>query len=219
MVAIDRRTYQTPHGSGRIMQRRADSPWAVLVLTHGAGGGIEAPELVALAARLPPLGISVALVELPWRTAGGRVAAAPAVLDEDFISLANHLRPRAPMFIGGRSAGARVACRTARGLGAGGVLALAFPLHPPGRPDKSRVEELRGTRLPTLVVQGERDAFGTPAEFPLGTALVPIDAADHSFSVGARSGTSTEQAVATVVEAAYGWINRRTGRDAGTSTG
>ena len=211
-MVVDRRTYDTPHGPGRIVQRRADSPWAALVLTHSAGSGIEAHDLVALAARLPTLGINVALVELPWRTAGKRIAAAPSVLDASFRSLANHLRPRTPMFVGGRSTGARVACRTARGLGAIGVLALAFPLHPPGRSDASRVAELRGARLPTLVVQGERDAHGTPAEFPADTNLVRIAEADHSFAVGARAGVSQQATTQAVVDAAYTWIAGSLGR-------
>jgi uncharacterized protein len=149
---VDRREIETPHGLARLVQRRSPRPWATLVLTHGAGGGLGASDLTALASRLPGRGISVALVEQPWRVAGKRVAARPEVLDVGFSAVVNRLRPQTPMFVGGRSAGARVGCRTGRTLGAVGVVALAFPLHPPGRPEKSRVDELLGAGLPTLVV-------------------------------------------------------------------
>lgn len=205
--------YQTPHGTGRIVQRRASHPWAALVLTHGAGGGVESHELAEISRQLPGRGISVALVEMPWRYAGKKVAPAPRVLDESFRSLANRLRPRNPMFVGGRSAGARVACRTGRGLGAVGVVALSFPLHPPGRPERSRAEELRGARLPTLVVQGSRDAFGTPTEFPVGTTFGVVPDADHALLVPARAELSQQQATQFVVDRVYDWIRRRRGRE------
>lgn len=205
----DRLTYDTPHGEGHILQRRADSPWAALVLTHGAGGGIDASDLVALQAALPPRGISVALVEMPWRRAGRKIASAPPVLDESFVSLADHLRPRSPMFVGGRSAGARVGCRTGRRLGAVGVVALAFPLHPPGRPDKSRAGELAAARLPVLVVQGERDPFGAPAEFPIGPVVEVVAAADHSLRVPKRAPISQSQATAQIVEHVHAFITAR----------
>ncbi|MGH3425204.1 MAG: alpha/beta family hydrolase, partial [Nocardioidaceae bacterium] len=101
----DELVYETPHGDGRILQRRAPRPWAALVLTHGAGGGIDSHDLVALQRRLPAHGISVALVEMPWKRAGRRVAPSPRILDECFRSLTNHLRPRSSLFVGGRSAG------------------------------------------------------------------------------------------------------------------
>ncbi|MGH3497623.1 MAG: alpha/beta hydrolase family protein [Nocardioidaceae bacterium] len=205
----DRRIIDTPHGPGRLLQRRSVNPWATLVLTHGAGGGIDAPELDLLSRVLPPQGISVALVEQPWRLAGKRIAPSPRILDEGFCAVVNKIRPQTPMFVGGRSAGARVACRTARGLGGVGVVTLAFPLHPPGRPERSRVDELLGTSLRTLVVQGERDTFGTPAEFPLHLPLVTVPQADHSFSVPAGAGLSQVEAYHVVVEAVAAWIRRR----------
>ena len=162
----DERIVGTPHGEARIVAHRARRPVATLALGHGAGAGIESGDLAALAARLPKQDINVFLIEQPWRRAGKKLAPAPKILDEAWIAIIGQLRVRTPLVIGGRSAGARVACRTASGLGASGVLALSFPLHAPGKPEKSRVDELQAAGLPTLVVQGERDPFGTPEEFP-----------------------------------------------------
>ncbi len=133
--------------------------------------------------------MSVVRFEQPWRVAGRKVATAPPTLDAGLIAGANRLRVRTPLIVGGRSAGARSAARTAKGLGAVGCLALAFPLHPPGRPEKSRLPELTGARVATLVVQGERDSMGSPEEFPASGArldLVVIPGADHGFKVPAR---------------------------------
>jgi len=110
--------------------------------------------------------------------------------------------------VGGRSAGARSAARTARNLGARGLLALAFPLHPPGRPEKTRLEELKGAGVTTLVVQGERDTFGTPDEFPGGLDLAVVPSADHSFKVPKRADISQDDALAVIVEATLEWIVR-----------
>jgi len=205
----DRRVIETPQGPARLVQRRSPRPRATLVLTHGAGGGIGARDLAALAGELPRRGISVALVEQPWRIAGRRIASRPEALDEGFLAVVNRLRPQTPMFVGGRSAGARVACRTGRQVGAVGVVALAFPLHPPGRPEKSRIDELLGSELPTLVVQGERDSFGGPEEFPLQQSLVGIPDADHSFKVPKRAATTPDQALDAVVDAVASWVDRR----------
>lgn len=206
-------TYDTPHGPGRIVQRRAARPWAALVLTHGAGGGIESHDLQGISKQLPRRGVSVALVEMPWRHAGKRIASSPRILDESFHALANRLRPRSPMFVGGRSAGARVACRTGRRLGAVGITALSFPLHPPGRPERSRVDELQAAGLPVLVVQGERDPFGTPTEFPVGMSFGVVPDADHSLRVPAKAGLSQQEATQLVVERVYEWIARMRGRE------
>lgn len=162
------------------------------MLGHGAGGGVDAPDLQRLAQLLPRRGITVLLVEQPWRVAGRKVAPAPALLDQAWIAICDQQRPRTPLLIGGRSAGARVACRTAHHMGAVGVLALAFPLHPPDRPDRSRADELLGTGIPTLVVQGGRDPFGSPGELsPLRSPsrrLVVVPHADHGFAVRVRDG-------------------------------
>lgn len=137
-------------------------------------GGIEARDLQALATALPAHGVSVALVEQPWRVAGKKLAPAPKTLDTGWRGLWPALAaPGLPVVAAGRSAGARVACRTATELGAHAVLALSFPLHPPGKPEKSRKDELLGSGVPTLVVQGGHDPFGRPAEFPPGSSRSP----------------------------------------------
>jgi hypothetical protein len=202
------RLIATPHGDARLVSSRSRHPVATLLLSHGAGAGIDTVELEALARDLPGQGITVHRVEQPWKVAGRKVATAPSTLDDALRAVADKIRPRTPMVIGGRSAGARSAARTARDLGAAGCLCLAFPLHPPGRPEKTRVEELRGTRVPTLVVQGERDTMGTPGEFPPGTNLVVVPAADHSFKVLRSAPESQEEAVALLVEAVLEWIVR-----------
>jgi predicted alpha/beta-hydrolase family hydrolase len=187
---------------------RSRSPIATLLLGHGAGGGIDAFDLVALARRLPKEGISVVRLEQPWRVAGKRVAPSPATLDECLVAVADKLRPRTPLVLGGRSAGARSACRTSKHLGASGVLALSFPLHPPGKPDKSRVDELEAVSVPALVVQGESDPFGRPEEFPPSTQLAVVPGGDHSLRVPKRGPISQEDATALVVEAALEFIVR-----------
>ena len=166
----------TPYGAGRLVLARADEGCsearATLLLSHGAGKGIDAIDLAALAAGLPTHGVSVALFEQPWVAAGRKVASAPATLDVGLQAAAASLaasRTAGPLVVGGRSAGARSAARCAAGLGAAGCLALSFPLHPPGRPERSRLDELlAGAGVPTLVLQGERDAMGRPEEFPGG---------------------------------------------------
>ncbi|HEU4947354.1 MAG TPA: alpha/beta family hydrolase [Kribbella sp.] len=204
----DERIVATPHGEARIVAHRARRPVATLALGHGAGGGIEAGDLVALAARLPRQDINVFLIEQPWRRAGRKVAPAPKVLDEAWIATIGQLRIRTPLVLGGRSAGARVACRTAASLGGSGVLALSFPLHPPGKPDKSRVAELQASGLPTLVVQGEKDPFGTPEEFPPLTEMAVIPDADHSFKVPKRAVLSQAETFDLLVEAVLEWVIR-----------
>ena len=198
----------TPHGDGRLVTYRARRPVATLLLSHGAGRGIETRDLEALAATLPRQGINVQLFEQPWRVAGGKVASPPASLDAGFTAAANALRTRTPLVVGGRSAGARSAARTALGLGAAGCLALAFPLHPPGRPEKSRLDELLGAGVTTLVVQGENDTFGRPEEFPDDVDLTVVPSADHGFATPKRSGITEEDAMAVVVESTLEWIVR-----------
>jgi len=202
------RMVPTPRGEARLLVRRAKRPLATLVLTHGAGGGIEAPDLVRLARTLPQQDISVTLVEMPWRVAGKKVAPAPAVIDECFLAVLDNLRTRSPLVVGGRSAGARSACRIARQVGARGVLALSFPLHPPGNPEKSRLAELHRARVCTLVIQGERDPFGTPEEFPDDVDLAVVPAADHSMRVPKSAPVSQAQALAVVLEATLEWVVR-----------
>jgi predicted alpha/beta-hydrolase family hydrolase len=198
----------TPHGDARLWRDRSRHPVATLLLGHGAGGGVDARDLEALAAELPRNGVSVVRVEQPWRVAGRRVAPRPQVLDECFVAAANRMRVRTPLVVGGRSAGARSAARTARELGASGCLALSFPLHPPGRPEKSRLEELVAVQVPTLVVQGERDPFGRPEEFPPDRELAVVPGGDHGFAVPRRGAVTAEEAMAIIVEAVLEWIVR-----------
>ncbi|MFT4010504.1 MAG: hydrolase [Nocardioidaceae bacterium] len=217
-MKVEIREVATPHGPGRLHVTKAPRPVATLLLGHGAGGGVEAPDLVALATHLPRSGITVMRYEQPWRVAGRKVAPAPAVLDVCLTAAVRTLRIRTPLLLGGRSAGARSACRLSAGLGAGlgagpvpvGVLALSFPLHPPGKPEKSRLDELTAVEVPVLVVQGERDPFGGPQEFPEDTELTVVPGGDHSFRVPKRVGLTAEETMSIIVEAVLEWVASRT---------
>lgn len=155
----------TPRGPARVdTDLPVGPPTSLLVLGHGAGGAVDAPDLLALRDAACGAGMVVARVTQPYRVAGRRAPAPAGHLDEAWTTVLAVLRrrhPEVPLLVGGRSSGARVACRTARAVGAAGVVALAFPLHPPGRPERSRAGELT-TGLPTLVVNGDRDPFGMP---------------------------------------------------------
>ena len=204
------RSVATPHGEGRLHTRRATRPIATLLLSHGAGGGVDARDLWALADALPAQGVSVVLFEQPWRVAGRKVATAPPTLDAALRCAADAMRVRTPLVVGGRSAGARSAARTARTLGATGCLALSFPLHPPGRPEATRLPELLAMGLPTLVVQGERDPMGRPEEFAdaSGVDLVVVPGGDHGLKVPARGEVSQDEAMGIVVESTLEWLVR-----------
>ncbi|MBB3086994.1 alpha/beta family hydrolase [Geodermatophilus sabuli] len=159
----------TPLGPARVTATEpADGTVGTLVLGHGAGGGIESADLLAVTTSAAAAGWRVLRVEQPWRVAGKRIAPAPARLDVAWTAVLDALRDdgrlTGPLVLGGRSAGARVACRTAAEHEAAAVLCLAFPLHPPGKPEKSRADELAAVGVPLVVVQGERDAFGRPDE-------------------------------------------------------
>jgi predicted alpha/beta-hydrolase family hydrolase len=171
-------------GDVRLLIDPAADPRATLVLGHGAGGQGWARDLTTLASELPADGISVIRLDQPWRVAGRKVAPRPPVLDEGWLGAMEAMPVAGPLIVGGRSAGARVACRTALQVGAAAVVAVAFPLHLPGRPERSRVDELVGAGVPTLVLQGEQDSFGRPEEFPSGThELVTVPHADHGMAV------------------------------------
>ncbi|MYS92150.1 MULTISPECIES: alpha/beta family hydrolase [Streptomyces] len=197
----------TDTGDARITWHRAEKARLVLAVSHGAGGGIEARDLQALARVLPEHGVSVALVEQPWRVAGKKLAPAPKTLDAGWRGIWSAVAaPGLPVISGGRSAGARVACRTAVELGARAVLALSFPLHPPGKPEKSRAAELLGSGVPTLVVQGGNDPFGKPGEFPEGPyELVEVPYGDHGFAVPKRAEITQQEAVAVITDAVVEW--------------
>jgi hypothetical protein len=186
----------TSLGPSRLVVDAADHPRAVLWLGHGAGGGIGAVDLAALARVLPERGITVARYEQPWRVAGRRVSGRPPSLDvawRETAPVVADLAGGVPVVVGGRSAGARVACRTAGDVGAAGVVCLAFPLHPPGSPEKSRLEELLTPEIPVLVLQGERDTFGKAATLiaEVGARsnirIVPVPGADHGMKVAAAA--------------------------------
>ncbi|GAA1128776.1 alpha/beta family hydrolase [Nocardioides aquiterrae] len=205
---MSERRIDTPHGEARLVTDRSRSPFATLLLSHGAGVGIDTPDLEALAKHLPRNGITVVRLEQPWRVAGRKVATAPPTLDDGLTAAANQLRTRTPLVVGGRSAGARSAARCARRLGASGCLALAFPLHPPGRPEKSRASELERAGVPTLVIQGERDTMGRPDEFPSGIDLAVVPGGDHSFRVPKSGPVSQDEALEIIVESTLEWVLR-----------
>lgn len=159
---------ETPHGPAHVvLDRGRGEPAGLLVLGHGAGGDIESPDLVAVTAAALDADVVVARVRQPYRVAGRRAPAPAAQLDAAWRAVVTGLRSdpalaAVPLIVGGRSSGARVACRTASEVGAAGVVALAFPLHPPGRPERSRAGELHALTVPALVVNGDRDPFGVP---------------------------------------------------------
>jgi uncharacterized protein len=178
---------ETEHGPARAHLHGADEPRAALILGHGAGGGVEAPDLVAATEAALAESVSVALVEQPYLVAGRRSPAPARRLEEAWAAVIEHLRAAdlrgLPHLVGGRSLGARIACRTVEQTGAVAVLCLAFPLQPParaGRPaSPSRLDELGAVKVPMLVVQGERDRFGIP---PAGRGRKVVEVpGDHSL--------------------------------------
>jgi predicted alpha/beta-hydrolase family hydrolase len=198
----------TPHGRANAHLHPADEPRAALVLGHGAAGGVGSRDLVAVTEIARSEGVSVVLVEQPYRVVGRRSPAPTRQLDAAWTAVVDHLLAGElrglPLVVGGRSAGARVACRTAKATGAVGVLCLAFPLQPPrrsaGTVAPSRLPELDDVSVPTLIVQGTRDPFGMPPATPLRTvAQVP---GDHSLRTD----------LAAVAEAVRAWLPHVVGR-------
>jgi uncharacterized protein len=177
---------ETPHGPARVHLRAVEKPVAGLALGHGAAGGVGTPDLVVVTELANQAGVSVALVEQPYVVAGRRSPAPAKQLDAAWRAVVKELSGGAfeglPLIVGGRSAGARVACRTAADADAAAVLCLAFPVHPPGKgddPTKSRLPELDAVEVPVLVVQGESDPFGMPADGP-GRTVVKVPG-NHSL--------------------------------------
>ncbi|MFI7640135.1 alpha/beta family hydrolase [Nonomuraea sp. NPDC049400] len=155
----------TPRGPALVQMDEIADPRLLLVLTHGSSGGVDAPDLLAVRDAALKAGAAVARVTQAFRAAGARAPGSAARQDEAWEIVLKELRtrwPGLPVVQGGRSNGARVACRTARAVGAAAVVALAFPLHPPGKPERSRADELRGAGVDVLVVNGDRDPFGVP---------------------------------------------------------
>lgn len=191
----------TPFGPARAEVHLADEGRAALLLSHGAGGGgVTAPDLVAAARIAAAEDVHVALIEQPYRVAGRRAPAPAHQLDAAWLAVVEDLGERwfrdVPLIFGGRSSGARVACRTADAGAASAVLCLAFPVHPPGKPEKSRMGELDALDIPVLVVQGERDAFGRPD--PTHNREVVLVPGDHSLKAG----------VDEVARAVADWLDR-----------
>jgi predicted alpha/beta-hydrolase family hydrolase len=179
-------TVATPHGDANVHLRPVEEPRGALVLGHGAAGGVSSADLTAATEAAREAGFSVALVEQPYRVAGKRAPAPARQLDAAWVAVVDHLRGEAlaglRLVVGGRSLGARVACRTAGETDADAVLCLAFPLQPPRRASgesPSRLPELDAVEIPTLVVQGARDRFGIPPSGPRRTVIVV--AGDHSL--------------------------------------
>jgi uncharacterized protein len=200
----------TSHGPARVVIESADSPWFLVALTHGAGGDVGSADLLAVRDAALGLGGTVARVTQPYRVRGARAPGSAERQDEAWMEIITALRQAAtdivgaaqvtacvPLVQGGRSNGARVACRTAEAVGAVGVIALAFPLHPPGHPDRSRAGELRVPGRKVLVVNGDRDPFGVPAR-AVGRRVVVLPGETHALS-------RQPQAVAKAVTA---WLPR-----------
>ncbi len=203
----------TPNGVGRLHADVPDAPRAIALLGGGASGVITSGDLVALASGLPGRGVGVIRFEQPWRVAGKKIGPRAPLSDPNVEAAVDAVAarwPGAPILGGGRSAGARIACRTHR-AGQPGVLALSFPLHPPGKPESSRIAELASVAAPVLVVIGARDPFGSPAELDAALAAVPqagprqvvvVPGATHSFP--ARTLPVVVDAVAGFVDAVVG---------------
>ncbi|WP_240962914.1 alpha/beta family hydrolase [Antrihabitans stalactiti] len=179
-------TIATAAGEAKVAVDGRTNPRFLLVLTHGAAGGVEAADLLAVRRTAVELGGAVARVLQPYRVAGGRAPGSAVKQDEAWLAIIADLRKRfrkVPLIQGGRSNGARVACRTAQATGAVGVVALAFPLHPPGKPELSRAGELRSAGVEVVVINGDRDPFGVPD--PADATLVHVIAGEgHSFKKG-----------------------------------
>jgi predicted alpha/beta-hydrolase family hydrolase len=190
----------TPRGLAWADLDRPRAARGLLVIGHGAGGSVEAPDIVTTRDAALDRGLAVARITQPYRVAGRRAPSPAPQLDEAWLAaLARVRRQRSlasvPLVVAGRSSGARVACRTANDVGALGVIALAFPLHPPGKPEQTRLPELETPRVPILVIQGSRDPFGVPESAP-GRDVVLIEGADHGL----------KRSLATVREAVAGFV-------------
>ncbi len=199
-------------------------PRGTLVLGHGAGGGVDAWDLQLLARELPRHGIETIVIEQPWAVAGKRVAAGQSNVDAAFREAVNDLRRSGEalrrLVVGGRSSGGRIACRTAADVKADAVLCLAFPLHPPGKPENSRADELAAAaaKAPVTVLQGDRDPFGGPVEVADAAAaldgtvlVVGVPWADHSFRVSAKAPLTSEEVGLILTETARRAVLQRHG--------
>jgi uncharacterized protein len=186
----------TAGGAARVELDEPGRPAFLFALTHGAGGGVDSPDLLAARQAGAEAGAAVARVLQPYRVRGARAPGSPDRQDAAWLEVIERLRqrfPGIPLVQGGRSNGARLACRTARAAGAAAVVALAFPLHPPGRPERSRAAELREAGVPVLVVNGDRDPFGVPDDADASRVVV-LPGQTHALS---RRPQDIREAVAT----------------------
>jgi predicted alpha/beta-hydrolase family hydrolase len=201
----------TAHGTARAHVHVAARPRAALVLGHGAAGGVGTPDLVAARDAALEEHVSVELVEQTYIVAGRRSPAPARQLDASWTAVVDYLRAGEladlRLVVGGRSLGARVACRTAEATRAVAAVCLAFPVHPPGRPDADRLDELDAVTVPVLVVQGDRDPFGMPPAAD-GRVVVPVPG-DHSLKTDVDS----------VAAAVRAWLPRVIAESAGTARG
>jgi predicted alpha/beta-hydrolase family hydrolase len=200
------RTFAASHGGAAVLLDHVPQPAFLLALTHGAGGGVDAPDLLATRDAALALGGAVARVLQPYRVRGARAPGSVSRQDAAWIEVIAALRRPAgaiPLIQGGRSNGARLACRTALQVGARAVIALAFPLHPPGHPERSRRDELRAAGVEVLAVSGRRDPFGIPDSADAGQVVV-LDGEGHGLS-------GNPAAVAAAVSA---WLHERVFRPA-----
>jgi hypothetical protein len=199
---------QTGAGPARAEVDRPGKPAFLVVMTHGAGGGVDTKDLLAVRDVAVARGGAVARVMQPYRVRGARAPGAPGPQDAAWLEIIAALRKEfagLPLVQGGRSNGARVACRTAAEAGAQAVIALAFPLHPPGRPDQSRADELRAAGTEVLVVNGERDPFGIPAARDASRVVV-LPGETHSLS---RRPAAVGEAVGSWLDELAGLASRR----------
>ena len=193
-------------------------PSGLVLLGHGAGGDSTAPSLVAVAAALADAGFVAGRFDQPYRVAGRRAPAPASQLDEAAYDVVAHLRTAyrdVPLVLGGKSSGARVACRIAASVGAVGVVALGFPLRPPGTPDRSRAAELGSAGCPILICQGERDVFGSPADVAgavrgLPATVHPVASGDHSFVARRADRRTTSQNLSDVADVVVAWVLAQT---------
>ncbi len=195
---------ETPRGDARIEMfepagKKKRKAACIVAIGHGAGGDVDAPDIVVARDAALRAGATVALVTQPYRVAGKRAPAPAPALDEAWLAVMAQLPPHEKLIVGGRSSGARVACRTAIACGAVGVIALAFPLHPPGKPQNSRYPELRDCGVPALVINGDADPFGVPEPAP-GIELVVIPGARHDL----------RKDLAAVAESVNTWVSKHT---------
>ncbi len=205
----------TSAGPARVAVTAPKAARAVVVLGHGAGGDTRAAAIVAVRDALVAAGVAVVLFDQPYRVAGRRTPDRAPKLDAamcEVLAAVLPALPAVPLFVGGKSSGARVGVRIARAVGAEGVVALGFPLHPPGRPESSRAGEL-DAGCPILVVQGSRDVFGSPGDVRQAAAGLPVTVhevagGNHSFVALRSSGRSTKACLEEVADVATAWVTR-----------